>query len=579
MQLRAAFPSPPRVTQRPHPRLSAQYPQARPMQPGGSPSCGVVQRVFAKVTVKRIDPHGPHATAINAFIESLKGSIDRAYQYVLQNPGLGVLAQLDGHTSHWVGLWNGYLSSGASQLTAAAFGYVIESLVSINGSPYRATPPGGYDLVFQVAKGGTRPDIVLSHNGAEVAWFDLTASDSPLHIFTQKVGWSAQSNVAEITYPSTNISMLNKVSASVSADFDVATIDREIRFQRYNQEQLRQRFWEMGQDLKKIFSGKKPSQREAGGDALCRGWTKQQLKSKGPFKGHDLTDQQVTAILYALDLNPTTYGFYNSVSQSVGEHLLKIILGIPQVSAPKQTVPVGPPGFGLWAVPQPLAPPRPFQPESHALVPVQPPPRFNFTSPSFGNFGSFFGGGNNFVPQFPSGFSFSSPSFSQPPVDSQALVTSSPKKFGRGVGQIRRLRIRKADRFNPGGAPRAFTIRMLVTDLVGEGITLDHITRAALRYRDPLTGQTRTVVFARSGYRTSTRPRPVYSFSARSTGLSLNGPTPQFTAPPLLLPNAPTPLSQVFASLFGNGSGGGGASLASATVEMAVVEYDDGTES
>lgn len=595
MQLRAAFPGPPRVARRPGP--FGQGSPVRPMQPSGSAFPGVVQRVHANVTVRRVDAFGPHAIAINAFIESVKVSIDKAYQYILQNPGLGVLAQLDGHTTHWVLTWNTYLHSGTSQLAAAAFGYAIESLVSIKGSPFRVTPPGGYDIVFQAVKGMTRPDIVLTHGGVEVAWFDLTASDSPLHIFTQKVGWSTRTNIAEITYPSTCITTLNSISTSlstgISVDFDAREIDREIRFQRFHEKQLRQRFKEMGLDLKGQFVGKMPSKREAGGDVACQNWTKKNLKARGPFKGHTLSNEQVTAILYALGLNPGTYGFDNSVSQSVGEYLLRNILNIPQVSAPRETIPFAPPGFGFGPGLMPQLPlsqlslSPPFPSTSFALVPVHPPP-VRFTLPSsdapsspfspfnFGYPGSVFGSGNGFAPQSPHGFSFSSQFGSQSQVHPHSPVNGPPGRRAR-IGaresdEKRGLGIRKPARYQPSGGDDTLTLYKVLQQMKRQGIEVRRVTRAAIRYREPSTGQMRTLTFARSGLPVSARRRPIWS--VHTTGLPQNGGTPQFVPTPLMLPTAPTPFSPQFASIFGNGTGSMG-TLSTIEVEMAIVEYSD----
>jgi hypothetical protein len=585
MRLRAALPGPPCVVRRLAPERGS-LGQGAQAQPGGSAFSGVVQRVHANVTVRRVDASDPHATAINAFIESVKAAIDKAYQYILKTPHLGVLANLDGHTEHWVLTWNTYLKTGTSQLAAAAFGYAIESMVSVKGSPFRVVPPGGYDIAFQAVKGMTRPDIVLTHGGAEVAWFDLTASDSPLHIFTQKTGWEHRTNIAEITYPSTCITMLQSIATTLStgdaADFDEATIYREIQFQRFHEKQLRKRFKEMGLNLKKIFVGKMPSKREVGGDEQCRKWTKKNLHARGPFHGLTLTDEQVTAILYALGLNPMTYGFYNSVSQSVGEHLLKIMLSIPHVSAPPETVPFLPPGFGFGpgqmpqlTMPQMTMSPPPFQPQSLALVPLGPPPQpqFHFTLPSFGPPPSTFGPSS---PPF-GGFNFSG---FAPPFGSQTSSPSkslgSPRKFGRDNTHSSnwRPRIKKPSRFNLGAQPQAYTIRLLAEDLIENGIMPTSITRAALRFRDPLTGQVRTVAFARNGWRASARIRPVYSVSPRSIGGPTSGSAPLSPGPPLMLPSGPTPFSPDLAALFGNGMGSI-AALASAEVEMAVVEYDD----
>jgi hypothetical protein len=246
-------------------------------------------------------------------------------------------------------------------------------------------------------------------------------------------------------------------------------------------------------------------------------------------------------------------------------------------------------------MPQPLAPPSPFQQQSFALVPVQPPqfnftpPQFNFTAPPFdssprpfGHFGSSFGSGNSFAPQLPSGFSFGSPGSSQSPVhtwspgkgprNQMARVAARESDERRGMG------IKKPARYRPSGAEDSLTLRKVIEHMMGQGIKARRITRAAIRYRDPATGQMRTLTFARSGLPFSTRRRPIWSI--HSTGLPQSGGMPQFTPAPLVLPIVPTPVSPQFASIFGNGNGIGNGTgslgaLASATVEVAIVEYDE----
>lgn len=84
----------------------------------------------------------------------------------------------------------------------ARFGYAIEQLVSDN-------LPGvlnGLTVDLQVAAGHTRPDIVLRHNVAQIAWLDITAEESEGHIKgKQGAGWKTRPFVAEILYDSLNL--------------------------------------------------------------------------------------------------------------------------------------------------------------------------------------------------------------------------------------------------------------------------------------------------------------------------------------------------------------------------------------
>ena len=253
--------------------------------------------IYADRTVEVIgDP--THTSAIKELLKNIEQSVDQAYIYILKKPLLGVLATLDGHTQHWVRLWKIYTETGSASLLGAALGYVVESFVSKLGTPFHPKYPMGYGVTFQVDHGLTRPDIVLTFGGKEVAWVDLTSSGDAGHIY-RKAGWGkTQPNYAEITYPSTDMSVIGGVAAAIgSGDFDEGLIDREIRFQRFYQHRFETILAEMGHDLKKLIEGvKKISMREVGGDLRRKKAVRDRLFNKGPFRGKLLTDQQITEI-------------------------------------------------------------------------------------------------------------------------------------------------------------------------------------------------------------------------------------------------------------------------------------------
>lgn len=141
--------------------------------------------------------------AVKAFFESFDKAANQAYMYVISVPGLGAFANLDGHTILWSEIWDDFLLGKVNPMISPAFGYVIESLISSSITGFRPSAPTGYSVVNQVTHGSTIPDFVLKDiSGKEIAWLDLTASNSVGHIFT-KIGWGKNvKTYAEITYPS-----------------------------------------------------------------------------------------------------------------------------------------------------------------------------------------------------------------------------------------------------------------------------------------------------------------------------------------------------------------------------------------
>ena len=89
--------------------------------------------------------------------------------------------------------------SGTHDRLARTFGYAIETLVC---EGLGATLEG-LVVELQKTKGATRPDVVLSKDGKEVAWLDFTAGKSEGHIrWKSSTGWGNKPYVAEILYES-----------------------------------------------------------------------------------------------------------------------------------------------------------------------------------------------------------------------------------------------------------------------------------------------------------------------------------------------------------------------------------------
>lgn len=140
----------------------------------------------------------------NSFFDSYNKAVKNAFNFVVSVPSLGAFSMLDGHTKKWVGDWQKVLDGEPASLLSASFGYVIETLVSHSSSPFRPGDPTGCTVLTQVVHGGTRPDLVLWKDDVEeeIAWLDITASNSADHIF-DKDGWEDRVGIfAEVTYDS-----------------------------------------------------------------------------------------------------------------------------------------------------------------------------------------------------------------------------------------------------------------------------------------------------------------------------------------------------------------------------------------
>jgi hypothetical protein len=160
--------------------------------------------------IQRLVPHrkdaddGDHDAqqAFDACVNALDAAVQEAYKYVVTYPALGSLGRLDGHTEHWLEVWEEFLA-GRRGSVSKEFGYAVESLATYNMATKAATIPAGYSIGLQQVYGGTRPDVVLYGPGQQcVAALDITASNSGGHIF-DKDNWDTRfSRFAEITYPS-----------------------------------------------------------------------------------------------------------------------------------------------------------------------------------------------------------------------------------------------------------------------------------------------------------------------------------------------------------------------------------------
>jgi hypothetical protein len=152
---------------------------------------------------------------VKAFAESLNKKVLQAHTYLIDNPYIKIYSDLDGHTKHWLMLWlEAKEEKSMPQLFQAAAGYVIESIATFE---MENESIDGIEMRTQVAKAGTRPDVVLLEEKKEIAWLDITASGSKDHIFTNKQGWEDKACV-EVRYDSITHSDFEKMKSSTGEE-------------------------------------------------------------------------------------------------------------------------------------------------------------------------------------------------------------------------------------------------------------------------------------------------------------------------------------------------------------------------
>lgn len=313
----------------------APNPRPAPRSPGGpghwlldlqrTAGNAAVQRAIENATYHTDDPD--RISAAQQFFAMVDARAQEAFQYVLATPSLGALVALDGRTALWAKLWTGYLATGDTQGLAAAFGYVIETLVSNPSSPYYAQASDGYAILPQVAKGGTRPDLVLVKDGEQIAWVDLTASDSGGHIFA-KDSWDRHIPIyAEVTYPS--LKPEHRKIMSDNRDNTGAISEEELNARlvaaRERYERLRAYWKAVGAELR--FSKWKAQVREMEGLSTYEMLEVQPQRKvpyildllKNRFGITDLDADTAANILVALQVDPMPWGLLGSSSVGAGE--------------------------------------------------------------------------------------------------------------------------------------------------------------------------------------------------------------------------------------------------------------------
>ncbi|NES45775.1 hypothetical protein, partial [Moorena sp. SIO2C4] len=184
-------------------------------------SSPVIQR--AQAWTRRADDN------FDSFVLELDKLVNNLADNILKNPLR--IPDVDGYTKRWIALVTSftdtYKMSGSlddalkkEPFIYASYGYAVESLTNASIKTNKLDPylPTGMQIVLQGTRGHTRPDLVIKEQltDKDIAWFDITASQSEAHI-DQKTGsgWSNRPYVAEVTYPSLTRKSLEELADAV----------------------------------------------------------------------------------------------------------------------------------------------------------------------------------------------------------------------------------------------------------------------------------------------------------------------------------------------------------------------------
>lgn len=287
--------------------------QAKSSLEGGS------RPVQRQVVNAKLKDGSPHRDAVITFFNSFDAQALKAYQYVLSVPSLGALAGLNGYTRLWIRKWMTFLGGGKPELLPAAFGYVIETLVCNSSSGFRPAPPAGYTFIMQLPVGGTRPDVVLMQGTTQIAWLDLTASESADHIFS-KEGWDQRIPMyAEVTYPSLTPEAIQfmRTNKAKTGTIDPATFSKMVEAEKI------------------VYDRNKAYWIQLGSENFTRKSCHEQVKQAGLYWDHqfrefihnklidyfqitDIDEKMVPSILEAMGVSSTAWRYNTGFSQSEG---------------------------------------------------------------------------------------------------------------------------------------------------------------------------------------------------------------------------------------------------------------------
>ncbi|GIH99389.1 hypothetical protein [Planobispora takensis] len=273
------------------------------------------------------DRNNPDTSRLaKAFFEEVDRATQNAYLHAVSVPSLGPLTGLNGYTRRWGEMWAEFLQGKPVMCMAACFGYVIETFVSDQRSGFAHRVPDGYTVTPQITHGGTRPDLVLAEkSGREIAWVDLTASQSVDHIFA-KANWPGQISIfAEVTYPSLDSQALTlmRQNKDNKGTLNQQDFDQRMKEAAETYERLRREWLSIGEIMSLKFLRDEIG-RPLADQRLDPGIRQNHIAEelRWYFNLPSAPDMKlVPSILTALGVQPASWGFTTGfpVSQRAGE--------------------------------------------------------------------------------------------------------------------------------------------------------------------------------------------------------------------------------------------------------------------
>lgn len=260
-----------------------------------------------------VGPLTARAPAVNNLRDDLNQRVDAAYQQAMQ------WQTLDNSPEAMVQLWFNAAQQYAQnpdvepRVIHARFGYAVEALACMG---LNNTQLYGLNIQTQVAHGHTRPDVVASVGGHDVAWLDITSEGSVGHIRGKDgAGWNNTPFVYELIYPQLQLrDLLNTSDDPYFQEMGGFLADErqvELNVKERSSSQLRNLFvnfrdqqgWTTG-------TGNQETKRRATRDFFMQEAIGQGIEDEAQ------SIVQTKGALVALDINPGPYGFNNGGAQS-----------------------------------------------------------------------------------------------------------------------------------------------------------------------------------------------------------------------------------------------------------------------
>lgn len=213
--------------------------------------------ILQRKVVENVHKKDDHADAAKYYENALDNAVDKSFMHVINAPKLGI--EVDGHTDKWQEDWANHMNKKQVDLFAASFGYAIESLAT---NIYLPAPPGGYSIALQGVRGNTRPDVILQQKGEDIAWLDITASNSQGHIWKKgPPDWRKANHASEIAYPSLDggyLTLMEKNNDNEAPkNFDAGAFKKQLEMARELAKMRAERWSKMGYEIYEEWNSSK----------------------------------------------------------------------------------------------------------------------------------------------------------------------------------------------------------------------------------------------------------------------------------------------------------------------------------